>query len=81
MTYLHPYQLIAQHVNIAECLLKLVNARNLDEFFKLEEDIICHQSCGVDVIQETLRTLGDPNDKLRLFLIYYLSNSKKMSPV
>jgi len=72
--------LIAQHVNIAECLLKLVNTRNLDEFFKLEEDIICHQSQPADVIGETLRTLGDPSDKLRLFLIYYLSNSKKMSP-
>ncbi|KAK6636247.1 hypothetical protein RUM43_009905 [Polyplax serrata] len=66
-------QLIDMHMTIATGILNAIKTRRLDSLFEYEEKIM-----GRAVLDRSLRELlsdsemGAPEDKLRLFLIYYI---------
>lgn len=71
--------LLDMHMNIATALLKGIKDRQLDNYFQLEEDI------KKQTKQQMLELLNDadkgkePLDKLRLFVIWFLSTEQEVS--
>jgi sec1 family domain-containing protein 1 len=71
--------LLDMHMNIATALLKGIKDRQLDNFFQLEEDI------KKQTKQQMLELLNDPDkgkeplDKLRIFIIWFLSTEQEVS--
>ena len=71
--------LLDMHMNIATALLKGIKDRQLDNFFQLEEDI------KKQTKQQILELLNDadkgkePLDKLRIFIIWFLSTEQEVS--
>ncbi|XP_018326803.1 protein sly1 homolog [Agrilus planipennis] len=66
-------RLIDMHTTVATEILNFIKKRKLDTFFEFEEKILSK----VNVDKGLLEILNDPNvgtteDKLRLFLIYYI---------
>jgi len=70
-------ELLHIHSTIAQCLSSKINERQLDVFFKLEEDIILNKAHQKDIIQALENEKGSWADKLRLFLIYYINSVSK----
>lgn len=74
-------RLIDLHTTIASAILEHIKQRKLDVFFELEEKIITSKGhLDQKSANAPLELITDPNsgtqeDKLRLFLIYYLSNN------
>ncbi|KPJ11182.1 Protein sly1-like [Papilio machaon] len=68
-------RLIDMHTTIATAILNAIKSRRLDSFFELEEKIMS-KSSGVenkavmDLISDV--SAGTAEDKMRLFIIYYL---------
>lgn len=70
------------HTSIAAALLDQINARKMDEFFVLEEALLSNAKQSLD--QKLLKLIekeGTPEDKMRIFLIYYLTHSRTISAV
>lgn len=60
------------HMNIATALLQGIKSRGLDTLFEVEESI--NKQTKQSIIEILKESTKDPNDKLRLMLVYYLSN-------
>lgn len=61
------------HTTIATGILNAIKCRRLDTFFEIEEKIMSKQTLDksiLDIINDPDH--GTPEDKLRLFVIYYL---------
>lgn len=65
-------RLIDMHTTIATGILNSIKSRRLDTYFEIEEKIMSKQTLDgiLEIINDT--ECGLPEDKLRLFIIYYL---------
>ncbi|XP_034946975.1 protein sly1 homolog [Chelonus insularis] len=69
-------RLIDMHTTIATGILNSIKSRRLDTFFEIEEKIMSKQTLDksiLDIINDP--DCGTPEDKIRLFIIYYLCNN------
>ncbi|RKF72396.1 Protein sly1 [Golovinomyces cichoracearum] len=67
------------HMNILAGLLKGIKDRQIDNFFQLEENIMKQSKAQIlDVINDKNKG-NDPYDKLRLFIIWFLSTAEDIT--
>ncbi|XP_011313950.1 protein sly1 homolog [Fopius arisanus] len=69
-------RLIDMHTTIATGILNAIKSRRLDTLFEIEEKIMSRQTLDrsiLDIINDP--DCGTPDDKIRLFIIYYLCNN------
>ena len=71
--------LLDMHMNIATALLKGIKDRQLDNFFQLEEDIKKQTKVQMLELINDPDKGKDPLDKLRLFIIWFLSTEQEVS--
>ncbi|XP_037756465.1 sec1 family domain-containing protein 1 isoform X4 [Chelonia mydas] len=68
-------RLIDLHTNVATAVLEHIKARKLDVYFEYEEKIMSKSTLDkslLDMISDP--DAGTPEDKMRLFLIYYINS-------
>ncbi|RAL09083.1 syntaxin-binding protein [Aspergillus homomorphus CBS 101889] len=71
--------ILDMHMNIATALLKGIKDRQLDNFFELEENITKQSKTQImDLINDATKG-NNPTDKLRLFIIWFLSTETEVS--
>ncbi|KAI1455349.1 Sec1-like protein [Annulohypoxylon moriforme] len=67
------------HMNILASVLKGIKDRQLDNYFQMEEDVMKQTKAQVlEVIKDNAKG-KDPLDKLRLFIIWFLSTEQEVS--
>lgn len=71
--------LLDMHMNIATELLKGIKDRQLDNFFQLEEDIKKQTKAQMLELLNDPDKGNEPRDKLRLFIIWFLSTEQDVS--
>ncbi|KAK5117004.1 hypothetical protein LTR62_006725 [Meristemomyces frigidus] len=71
--------LLDMHMNIATELLKGIKDRQLDNFFQLEEDIKKQTKAQMLELLADTDKGNQPLDKLRLFIIWFLSTEQEVS--
>lgn len=71
--------LLDMHMNIATALLKGIKDRQLDNYFQLEEDIRKQTKQSVLELLNDADKGKDPIDKLRIFIIWFLSTEQEVS--
>ena len=71
-------RIIDMHMKIASALLKKIQERSLDAFIMAEEQMSKQSKASIlEVIRDPKK--GSSEDKLRLFMVYYLSLESEMS--
>ncbi|GKZ21678.1 vesicle trafficking between the ER and Golgi [Aspergillus brasiliensis] len=71
--------ILDMHMNIATALLKGIKDRQLDNFFELEENITKQTKAQImELINDDTKG-NEPLDKLRLFIIWFLSTETEVS--
>ncbi|RXM92337.1 Sec1 family domain-containing protein 1 [Acipenser ruthenus] len=68
-------RLIDLHTNVATAVLEHIKTRKLDVYFECEEKLMSKSTLDkslLDMISDP--DAGTPEDKMRLFLIYYISS-------
>lgn len=71
--------LLDMHMNIATALLKGIKDRQLDNFFQLEEDIKKQTKAQILELLNDPAKGSEPADKLRIFIIWFLSTEHDLS--
>ncbi|XP_074680649.1 sec1 family domain-containing protein 1 isoform X4 [Strix aluco] len=75
-------RLIDLHTNVATAVLEHIKSRKLDVYFEYEEKIMSKSTLDkslLDMISDP--DAGTPEDKMRLFLIYYISSTQAPSEI
>jgi hypothetical protein len=71
--------ILDMHMNIATALLKGIKERQLDNFFQLEEDIKKQTKIQMQELISDPDKGKEPLDKLRIFIIWFLSTEQEVS--
>lgn len=71
--------ILDMHMNIATALLKGIKDRQLDNFFEIEENITKQTKAQILELLNDDAKGKEPLDKLRLFIIWYLSTELEIS--
>ncbi|KAL4895323.1 Sec1-like protein [Aspergillus ambiguus] len=71
--------ILDMHMNIATALLKGIKDRQLDNFFELEENITKQSKTQIMELINDASKGSEPSDKLRLFMIWFLSTETELS--
>uniref|UniRef100_A0A8C5WJT9 Sec1 family domain-containing protein 1 n=1 Tax=Leptobrachium leishanense TaxID=445787 RepID=A0A8C5WJT9_9ANUR len=69
-------RLIDLHTNVATAVLEHIKTRKLDQYFEYEEKLMSKSTLDkslLDIISDP--DAGTPEDKMRLFLIYYITSA------
>lgn len=76
-------EILDQHTIVATAVLKQLKARELDNYFALEEDILNRAVADNNALGVTLSPAakGSLRDKLRLLAIWYLSGDAPLEPL
>lgn len=71
--------ILDMHVNIASALLEEIKDRQLDNFFQIEENITKQTKAQMLELLNDAAKGKEPLDKLRLFIIWFLSTEQDLS--
>ncbi|KAL8699176.1 MAG: hypothetical protein Q9201_006153 [Fulgogasparrea decipioides] len=71
--------ILDMHMNIATALLKGIKDRQLDNFFQIEENITKQTRIQMLELLNDASKGNEPLDKLRLFIIWFLSTEQEVS--
>lgn len=72
-------KVLDMHMNIATALLKGIKDRQLDNFFQLEENVAKQTKQQITELINDKEKGTEPLDKLRLFIIWFLSTEQEVT--